>query len=266
MPPDVLVDYHAFLQGRDPLKISDYSGPHSRRDVMECVLFQQALARGGFPHSVVMTDIASYGRTILELTSGDIVALGTSAWLSDLENRYHDILISPPLIRRGEFEAGLYTAPENEMALQADSLEKVTALSAVCSRQWQPDWRILEGMGISQLLGASTWEVMVHMVGERRADFLLAPFQPTEGMRLETMNTLLVPIPGLKVHFPGSRHFGVSRFHPQGRELFEALVRGLQHMRSDGTIARAYTECGFIHPATEGWTVLNNGKADAGRK
>ena len=45
IPDDVLRDYQAFLAGRDPVAITDYGGPLSRRDVVEVVLIHQALAR-----------------------------------------------------------------------------------------------------------------------------------------------------------------------------------------------------------------------------
>ena len=50
---DVLSDYHKFLGDREPVEIKDYSGNHSRRDVVEVVLLQQALARGGFQAEVL---------------------------------------------------------------------------------------------------------------------------------------------------------------------------------------------------------------------
>ena len=45
IPDDVLLDYQRFLAGRDPLAIVDFGGLHARRDVIEVLLLQQALAR-----------------------------------------------------------------------------------------------------------------------------------------------------------------------------------------------------------------------------
>ncbi|HEX6592569.1 MAG TPA: hypothetical protein VF050_11265, partial [Moraxellaceae bacterium] len=44
---DVYSDYKAFVGKRDPLRINTFNGAHARRDVVEVVLLQQALRRGG---------------------------------------------------------------------------------------------------------------------------------------------------------------------------------------------------------------------------
>ena len=52
IPGDVKRDYELFVSGRDPLEIKDYSGLGSRRDVVEVVLIQQALALGGITEPI----------------------------------------------------------------------------------------------------------------------------------------------------------------------------------------------------------------------
>lgn len=257
LPPDVLADYRAFLDGRDPLTITDYSGPLSRRDVIEVVLFRQALALGGFAAPLELRTVPSYARSVLELKTGGVVAAATTLWRRDVVDADKDILISPALVREGEFEAGLYTCPDDARALEAASLADVRRLAGVCNRQWTPDWKILSGLGLRRLVGAPNWEVMVRMTTERRADFLMAPFQATRDLHLTAYGCTLVPIPGLKVRLPGSRHFGVSARHPQGGRVYRALVRGLKKMRAKGLIKRAYTQCGFFNARTADWKVLN---------
>ena len=263
VPPDVLADYTAFLDGRDPLAVTDYSGPYARRDVIEVVLFLQALSRGGFGEPPRLKAIPSYTRSLLAVRSGVVVSTATSVWKRDV---FHskDILPSPPMIRPGEFEAGLYTAPGNRKALDADSEDDVRRLTGVCSRQWMPDWEVMQGLRLRKLSAAPDWRVMVRMTAERRADFLLAPFQPTEDMRLEAFGSVLVPIPGLKVRFPDCRLFAVSRTHPQGERCHACLVRGLRALRREGIIEKAYTQCGFFNPRTRDWRALDWGRSDVG--
>jgi hypothetical protein len=257
LPSDVLRDYRAFLDGRDPLDVTDYSGPWSRRDVAEVVLFQQALALGGMTTRPSLRAVGSYARTILELRTGGTVAAATTLWRRDLAGLGKGVLVSPAMVRPGEFEAGLYTAPDNERALGARSLADVRGLSGVCNRQWVPDWEILSGLKLRQLSNAPSWEVMVRMTAEHRADFLLAPFQPTRDLHLTAYGTTLVPVPGLKIGLPGSRHFAVSASHPQGERVYRALVRGLKKMRGRGVITKAYTECGFFNAGTRDWKTLD---------
>ncbi len=257
IPPDVLKDYKAFLQGRDPLAITDYSGPMSRRDVIEVVLFQQALALGGFATQLKLRTVPSYARSLLELKTGATVAAVNTLWRRDLATLGKSVLISPALVREGEFEAGLYTSSDDAKALVAASLADFRQLSGVCNRQWVPDWDIMSDLQLKQLSNAPSWEVMVRMTAEQRADFLMAPFQPTKDLGLTAYGYTLIPIPGLKIRLPGSRHFCVSASHPQGERVYRALVRGLEKMRKKNLIRKAYTECGFFNPRTREWKVLN---------
>lgn len=94
---------------------------------------------------------------------------------------------------------------------------------------------------------------MVRNVDQKRSDFLLAPFQPTKDMLLSVGDTLLKPIPGMKVGLVGSRHFAVSKHHPLGKAIFEALTKGLRILRSNGIIEKAYRESGFFNQTAMGW-------------
>jgi hypothetical protein len=76
-------------------------------------------------------------------------------------------------------------------------------------------------------------------------------------MLVEISGIKLVPIKGIKIAFAGSRHWPVSRKHPQGQAFYEAMERGLSYMEAHGIIQQAYLECGFFHPDIAKWTVLN---------
>ena len=255
VPGDVLTDYELFLAGRDPLAITDYSGSHSRRDIIELVLFQQALAHGGVHQRPTFVVLPSYARILEELKSGRTAALGTPAWLSDLTGS-DDLLISSPIVKEGEFEAGFYTAPDNAKAMAASSPEKLRQLSAACTRSWKRDWETLNAIGIKDIQHVSNWKNMVHLVAEKRADFLLAPFQQTDDLHLEVDGHVLVPIPGIKAALPGSRHFAVSKRHPDAQRIYEALQSGLAALRKAGVICTAYGQCGFFNKKTHAWPRL----------
>lgn len=112
LPPDVLKDYLDFLKGRDPLTITDYSGPLSRRDVVEVVLFQQALDLGGFDMPLKLRTVASYSRTMLELQTGAAAAAANTMWHRDLIGLDANILISPALVRKGSSRPDCTLRPE----------------------------------------------------------------------------------------------------------------------------------------------------------
>jgi len=257
IPQDVLEDYNAFIQGRDPVNITDYSGPNSRRDVVEVILFQQALMLGGITNNITFTGVPTYRRLLTEVKEGALVGAATSAWLYDLENEKENLLISDAVIENGNFEAGLYTNAKNTKVLEANTLKKIKGLSAASNRYWTPDWRTLSHLGLSRLIHIQDWKTMVRTVYHQRADFLLAPFQQTQGMRLDVDGMTLIPIQGVKVGLEGSRHFAISRHHPKGKTIFRAFQKGLAILMKRGTLKQAYRESGFYNEKAQNWRFLN---------
>ena len=258
---DVYNDYQQFVGKRDPLSLTHFDGPGSRRDVAELVLVQQALALGGLKRPVKLVKVDnssdSYSRYLKEILSGNATMGGNTAWLVDLKPIEDKVFISPPLIRQGEFEAGLYTTPDNSKAIAARSLADVQQLTAVVAESWKPDVSTLESLKLGQILKTQSWDSMVGMVVKHRADMLLAPFQPTPDMSLEASGHKFVPIPNIKVGLQGSRHLFVSKLAPAGKETALALEKGLTILREKGLIERAYKESGFFNTRTEGWNRLN---------
>ncbi|QKJ67206.1 hypothetical protein HQN60_11110 [Deefgea piscis] len=258
---DVFNDYQHFIAGRDPISLTQYGGSGSRRDVVELVLVQQALKAGGntYPVKIVKVDNTSdsYSRFIKEITSGTATMGGNSAWFIDLKQINDKVFISEPSIRQGEFEAGLYTTADNADARLSKTLPQIQALTAVVAESWLPDVATLEGIKFKHVLKTQSWDSMVGMLGKKRADVLLAPFQPTADFSMEAGGRKLVPIANVKVGLQGSRHFFVSKASPIGKEVAQSLNLGLAKLREQGTIEKVYRDSGFFNPATRNWNRLN---------
>ncbi|WLD58000.1 hypothetical protein NFC81_14985 [Salinispirillum sp. LH 10-3-1] len=256
VPPDVLRDYRILVGDRDPLTITDYSGPGSRRDVVELILMQQAIAAAGVHFDLTFVEEADYAATLNALSNGSALASGTSAWLNDLSPRHQDIYITTALIGRGEFEAGFYVHPDNLTALTASNTQDVQQLTGISSRHWQADWNTLSGLQLDALLHSDTWPGMVDAVMNGGADFLLAPFQTSEAMQLSVDSGVLVPIPGIKLGLVGSRHMAISRRHAEGPFFNSVVHLGLLRLKKSGTVRQAYIDAGFLHPDVEDWTLI----------
>lgn len=256
VPPDVLHDYRTLVGERDPLTITDYSGPGSRRDVVELILLQQAIAAAGVQFDLTFVEEADYAATLNALTTGAALASGTSAWLSDLMPRHQDIYITTALIGRGEFEAGFYVHPDNLVALQARGAQDVQTLTGISSRHWQADWHTLSGLQLDALLHSDTWPGMVEAVMNGAADFLLAPFQTSESMQLRVDQGVLVPIPDIKLGLVGSRHMAISRRHAEGPFFNSVVHLGLLRLKREGRVRQAYIDAGFLHPDVADWTLI----------
>ena len=252
LPGDVKRDYDIFLAGRDPITISDYSGLGSRRDVVEVLLIQQALALGGMTDPIRFIVASSHARIIKQVHSGTAVMTGNSIWYDLLNDR--DLLyVSEAIIENGQFEAGLYTILENQQALDAKSLEDVRTLTAVSSKAWLIDWQTLNSMEMGSLINTVKWSSMVKMVAKGRADFLLAPFQPSNDMSFTPEGIHLVPVPDIKIGLQGTRHFAVSKRHPKGKEVIKALDAGILLLKEQGLVNKAYTDSGFFNNRVKDW-------------
>lgn len=252
IPGDIKDDYDLFLAGRDPLQINDYGGIGSRRGVVEVVLMQQALALGGINYPIRFIVTSSHARIIKQVHSGKAVMTGNSTWHDLLNNR--DLLyISESIVDDGQSVAGLYTILENQKAISAKSLQDVRLLTAVSSKAWLVDWQTLNAMKMNSLINTVKWSSMVKMVAKGRADFLLAPFQPSKDMSFTPEGIHLVPVPGIKVKLKGTRHFAVSKRHPKGKEVITALNIGIKLMKEQGVVNKAYTDAGFFNRKVKEW-------------
>lgn len=255
--PDIHNDYNLFLGDRNPIDVNYYGGKHARRDVIELVLLQQALALGGFAHPLKFVDEENYFRSIRNVLDGKTLTISGTIWYQDLLPQVDKLHISPPIVEDGQFIVGIYTSPQNNRALSSTTLEQINKLRAVTSRQWKPDLTTLEKLGFTNIMYTPNWVNMARMINAGRVDITLSPFHQSPSKEILVEDIRLVPIEGVKIAIKGSRHWPVSKLHPLGDEFYDALAKGVVQMRNEGTIERAYRECGFFHPALEGWKLLN---------
>lgn len=254
---DNIQEYRQFVDNRPIMTIDYYGGVGARRDVVEMVLFQQALILGGMTeHSVVFSNETSYRRLLRRAAEGRVVAIANGAWLEDINDFNGDLVASDALVRNGEFIVGLYTAPDNP-ALKMTHLEQLLQLNAVTHSQWRSDWRTLEHLGFNKLHDAPHWPSIARMILAGRADVTLAPFRNTDTMSIDTLGLSLVPVPNIRVSLEGSRHWAISRTHPLSQPVEKAVNKGLQQLKATGRLEQAYTDCGFFHNATQSWPIIN---------
>lgn len=252
---DNIPDFEAFLDGKKAENINSYNGHKARRDVIDGVLFVQALRLGGIEQEIEFISFGTYKRMLHAIAKGQVVAGAQTNWGRDTLNKAQ-FYNTQPLVQEGEFVVGLYTSASNKKALSAQSLADLKTLSAVSSKQWRNDWQRLQKLGVKPLYNVPIWDQMVKMVASERADFTLAPFQANRDFQLFFDNVILVPIPNIKLALPGTRHWTVSQQHPDSIRVFNALEKGLQQLRADGRIKRAYTESGFFTTAVNDWNLI----------
>jgi hypothetical protein len=253
VPKDVLSDYQKLVGTRNFNDIRDYSGEGSRRDTVELILFQQALHLGGLNEAVRFSAIDNYARSIIEVEAGHATALGTTVWAADIGKEKASL--SAATIREGEYQVGFYTPAHNQKAQQA-SFKQLQKLTVISNTAWKNDIQVLEQLGIAKIESAPTFIQIVKMLNAGRGDFMMASFKGKSDLSVEIDGIRLVPIQGMKIAMPGSRHFLIANTE-QGQQVLIALNKGLAQLRKEGRIRRAYTDAGFFNKQVERWTLLN---------
>ncbi|KZY60898.1 hypothetical protein A3733_05915 [Pseudoalteromonas shioyasakiensis] len=253
---DVYDDYSRFLNGRKPLEVKDFSGAYIRRDVVDMIIAQQALSLGGFnkPFRYHKGNV-NYRNTKL-LEDGQLLLSFDSVWSVDAKQLVESVYISDPVIRNGEYYAGIFTSPNNKKVQQVKQLADFKQLTAVSTPRWQTDWQTLSALPLKELLREDEWLGQVRTVSMQWVDFMMMPLMPSLNNRYTLENIELVAVPNLVLQLNDSRHFIISKSHPDGKAAFVAIQKGLAQLRKTGAIEKAYREAGFI-PDLNNYTVIN---------
>jgi len=243
---DVYDDYLQFVDGRDVLRIKNFSGKTIRRDVVDMIIAQQALKLGGFEHTFVYAPGKLNFRNTKMLQMGRLLMSFDSYWLLDAKALNKDVLISDAVIRNGEYIAGIYTSPKNKAVLSINSIEQLSELTSVSTPKWRTDWQTLEALPIKELIREDEWLSMARMVNMQWIDFLLMAFNSTPDQSFVMDKITLIPVKNIGIVLRDSRHFVISTKHPFGQQAFQAINIGLKKLRATKCIVRAYTEAGFF--------------------
>ena len=243
---DVYQDYLAFLNGRDVLELTDFRGSFMRRDVADMVLLQQALKLGGFDNNFKYLPGKVNFRNTKMLESGELLLSFDTYWLSDANKLADKVYISSPIVKRGQYMAGIYSSPHNTKVFAITTLDDLKELTAVSTPKWHTDWATLSALSLKELIREDEWLSQARMVHMQWVDFMLMPFYPsTDGSFVLEQITLQL-VPGIAVLLDDSRHFVISKQHPQGKQAYTALNKGLALLEQKGRIEQLYSQAGFF--------------------
>lgn len=247
----------AFIQRHDILQISNYASENLDSIApLEQFLFRKAVLLGGLDVEFHDFIVPNSARAREEIRLGNVVGGGTAQWHIYFMESSDFFLESDEVLAQGEYEKGIYTTLEKSTSLAIHSLADLQPLSAVTSKTWVVDWATLEQLHLSALHSASTRHLQFKMVQAGRADFTLQDFAARPDMSIEESGIRLYPVPGVKIGLQGTRHFFVSKKHPDGEKVYNALQKGLKIMRHNGEISRAYSESGLANEKVKNWILL----------
>ncbi|WMN61049.1 hypothetical protein [Pseudoalteromonas xiamenensis] len=253
---DVYEDYLRFLNGRSPLDVDNFKGHYIRRDVVDMIIVQQALMLGGYKKTFQYRPGKVNFRNTRLLEQGKLLLSFDSYWLADAKALADKLFISAPVIRKGEYFAGIYANPTNEKVKTLSRIEDFEKLTAVSTPRWRTDWQTLTGLPLKELFIEHEWLAQAQMVHRQWADFMMMPLMPSLDNAYQLEDIRLVAHPKFILELDGSRHFVVSKNHPEGERAYQAIEKGLSVLRAQGRIKKAYEQAGFIPDLTR-YTVIN---------
>ena len=257
---DVLENYLSFVADRDVLTIEDFRSEFIRRDVVDMVIVQQALALGGFNTAFSYLPGRVNFRNTRLLEQGRLLLSFDSYWLSDAETMQDDIYISAAVIRQGEYHAGLFASPDHPTMFELKNINELSEYTAVSTPRWRTDWATLERLPLKALIREDEWVSQANMVSKMLVDFIMMPFNSNGEPYYQLETIKLKHIPNTALLLNDSRHFVVSKKHPEGLVAFEALNKGLAILREQGKIVSAYAQAGFLIDTNQ-FNVLNQSTA-----
>lgn len=254
---DVYRDYLCVLNEQDVLSVEDYGGKCSRREVVEIILIQQMLALGGFEYEFILDPEYYNMRERKLLKKGLLLISVDSVWQSEALAMDEHVYISPPLIRKEEYQAGFYSSSDNESVLSSNSIDQLKRLSIVSNKHWTVDWRNLTKAGFERIFHEEEWMSQASLVNKHLVDVMLIPFSNNDDLSYKIKNIELKPIPNFKFPLDESRHVIISKKHPLGDKTYQALIKGMKIMRAEGVITKAFTHSGLFNPTVVNWQHVN---------
>ena len=234
-------------------------GLFSRPEV-DIVIIAKALHLGGLQEPLEFVPVCNARRETEEVALGRTVMAGQQFDTTVLQYLGYSkaFYVSTAVTRLGEFQKGFYCLDTNKPLLDVKNAGELNAKgTGVIGLHWGNDADILNSMGIVNVRKVPTFESMIRMIGMGRADWIPLEISSSEDMSMTLYGFRLVPIPGIKFSLIDSRHFLVSRAHPDGERVFTALQGGLAELRRKGFIRAALVATGFFSDRTANWTLLN---------
>lgn len=223
------------------------------RTMLEFFIVCRAIRIGGLEATYSFANYPNSARTIAEMKKGSFMIMVDLPWGKYTldENLYQSIAV----LQVGDFVKGIYTRPDHTALLNVKTLEELRNFNAVSNKTWFYDWTALERMGVEKI-SVPKYVQMGRMVEAGKADFFLDEFSVEDDLSQYVNGVKFVPVPGLKIGLPGSRHVVVSKRFPQSKQVFDAIQSGLKNLYDRGLIKQGYHAIGFFNPLVEDWDIL----------
>ncbi|MCF2860397.1 hypothetical protein L1286_23265 [Pseudoalteromonas sp. SMS1] len=174
-------------------------------------------------------------------------------WLSQVKPIANNVYISSPIIRKGEYYAGIFAAPDHTDRIAKKIGADLSQVTAVSNENWSVDWQTLKQLKPKAMFNESEWIIMAKLVSHGWVDIMLVSFNNSTDFRYSGDGYVIEAIKGIKVALQDSRHFVISRKHPRSQQTFRELELGIKRLRESNFIEKSYRSCGFLTNLVDKW-------------
>jgi hypothetical protein len=238
-------------------QIQNFANGNATRPVVDLILELKALKAGGLDFDYEFVRSLTYDLAKNDVIQGNADLAAETLWNDDITAHGQAFLNTDPVIRNGEFVKGIYVRPDDATLLKISSLPELQGSVGAVVATWALDLRCLRNMHLKNIVKAPTPDLLFGRIERGQADFILYEFSSKPDMSVSLGGVRLVPVPNCVAAIPGSRCWVVSSASPNAAEIFKALAAGTKILRANGTIERAYKECGFFNARVSGWKRIN---------
>lgn len=242
--------------GRSLEDIDSIKTKRLHRVLADQVIMAKALKLGGVTPNFKYVPVDNSARDRVEVKAGNVVLSAQDQWPFNFDD---SVFMTRPIIPENTFSKGVFGRSDHSNLMAVDSLESLQQYTAVYDKNW-PEWPIIETLGLKKLYHTATIENMFRMVAGERVDITFAEIPNDVDAPRVVDGVDLKLVKGIKLVVPASRNFMVSKYHPQGKRIYDALTKGLKMLHEQGEIERYMTEVGIINPTIADWVILNTGR------
>jgi hypothetical protein len=141
--------------------------------------------------------------------------------------------------------------------MKVTSLKELQKFSAVIDASWKLDIENLKAIKPKSLTLVHLFVSQLQLINHRGIDFTLLKENTNVEKIATDYGVKLAMVPGVGIVLKGTRHYIVSKKHPDGEKVYKALEKGLAVLREKGLIKQYYQDVGIGPANSSNIKILN---------
>jgi len=222
-----------------------------QRITMDIMVICNAVKSAGYVDIIRLVPYPNVARGLQLAINNKIDMVAQSLFESDHQED-ENLLFTSPIIRKGEFQVGVFSTKNRPDILELGENIDVTQLRGVTVKSWKTDQAALNNIGAKQVNLLPTRNLIANFISSGRGDFTLSYLKEPIVTRI---GGELIRVSGVKVSFDASRSFILPARNPKLYNILQNYIQQ-QRQKSPDAIRQAYIHAGFITEDYDHWRDL----------